>query len=366
MLADNNSHHATNSQLVYPEIIRPKTKPEKIQPAKKRKTVTEAEEQELRDLLKFTGYSTAEIREKIEKKRIKYGRVKNVKKIVAEQVNEAEIRRKRMAEKQKEHLEINIKEMIYNMTAPIDNAEMFDTDKKNMIKQINKYVTEELNKRWEYNERMAKLLTCWGYNRENVISLINQLSIHHDIETIYQRCYFKELEWKIKVPESNLKAREISLHNYSILKVQILMNQHNQLYNAKAKVAHPTPIRQKHDKEIRKELIFSLQNLELHKKALENDCTETKQYFNSLINLNLIHENIHSKIIWNNSLYPKEVKSSHIEKNIRKSNNQLVIIKKLEDFRKTNKLRYKLNEEEKNMLNKMLLNCYTEKHHMNQ
>jgi hypothetical protein len=38
-----------------------------------------------------------------------------------------------------------------------------------------------------------------------------------------------------------------------------------------------------------------------------------------------------------------------------------MILKKLEDLSKANKLWYKLKEEEKGMLNKMSLNCYTEK-----
>jgi hypothetical protein len=76
ILADNNNHYAAKSQLVYPEVIIPKTKPVKIQQANKRKTFTDVEEQELRDILKYTGYSKAEIQEKIERKRIKYGRAK--------------------------------------------------------------------------------------------------------------------------------------------------------------------------------------------------------------------------------------------------------------------------------------------------
>jgi hypothetical protein len=208
---------------------------------------------------------------------------------------------------------------------------------------------------------MANMILKSGYKKEYILSVLNLLSTYHDIETIYEKGCFKGLDWNISVPETNSKTIEISIHNFSILKEQILMNQHNPLYNAEASVAHPIPIRQNRYEEIRKELIFNLQNLKSHKKALENDCKETKQYINSLINLNLIHENIHSKIIWNNSLYAKEVKSFHMEKNIQKSYNQLEIIKKLEDLRKTNKLWYKLIEEEKNMLNKISLNCYMEK-----
>jgi hypothetical protein len=48
---------------------------------------------------------------------------------------------------------------------------------------------------------------------------MEQLSIHHDIETLKEMHYFKELNWKIHIPETNPEIREISLHNYSILKV---------------------------------------------------------------------------------------------------------------------------------------------------
>jgi hypothetical protein len=65
--------------------------------------------------------------------------------------------------------------------------------------------------------------------------MMNQLSVHYDIEVINDSQYFKELNWKIVIPESNTEARRISTHNFSILKDQIQLNQHNPLYNSKVK-----------------------------------------------------------------------------------------------------------------------------------
>jgi hypothetical protein len=81
-----------------------------------------------------------------------------------------------------------------------------------------------LKKKWKYNENMANRFLKCGYDRTYTFKVMEQLSAHYNIETIYERCYFKELEWKILIPESNLEARKISLHSYSILKDQVLMN----------------------------------------------------------------------------------------------------------------------------------------------
>jgi hypothetical protein len=138
------------------------------------------------------------------------------------------------------------------------------------------------------------------------------------------------------------------------------MNQHNPLYNSKAKLSKPVLCEYNPEEEIRKELIFTLQSRELHRKALEYDSEKTKQYINSWKTFDLIRESARSRIFWQFSkrLCGKEVDLSHMEKNIQKSRNQLGIIRKLEELRKTNKLWHKLKDEEKEMLNKMSLNCY--------
>jgi hypothetical protein len=114
--------------------------------------------------------------------------------------------------------------------------------------------------------------------------------------------------------------------------------------------------------EVRRELIFNLRSLQPHKKTFEDDCAETEKYINSQTNSNLIHEDIRVKSYsyFNNNLCVKKI-NSHKEENIKNSDNQIMALRKLENLKKTNKLWYKLNEEEKVMLNKMSLNCYTEK-----
>jgi hypothetical protein len=93
--------------------------------------------------MKYTGYSKAEIYDKIEQKRAKYGKARKVNEKVVALVNEDEIRRKRLVEKQRRYWEIYTKEikkrwsiansltfgydtqkLIQNMTIPIDNAEI--------------------------------------------------------------------------------------------------------------------------------------------------------------------------------------------------------------------------------------------------
>jgi hypothetical protein len=193
----------TNTPQKYPEVILPKPKPAKIILTKKKKTFTDKEEQELRSIMKYTGYSKAEIQEKVERKRLKYGKTKSVMKGTSEPMNEAEIRKKQIAEKQLKFWEIYTNEIKARwkklksssfkcdiskwhtfMTTPIGKVEMFNSDKKNMIKQVNKYVAEELNKRFNYNDKMANIFLKCGYKKEYIVTILNHLSTHHDMKTI--------------------------------------------------------------------------------------------------------------------------------------------------------------------------------------
>jgi hypothetical protein len=213
--------------------------------------------------MKYTGYSKAEIQETVERKRPKYGKTKNVVKADYEPINSAEVKKKQLAEKQKEFWETYIKEINARwkkiksssfkcdiskwhifMITPVGKVEMSNSDKENMIKEVNKYIAEELNKRWVYNDKMTNTILRCGYKKEYISSVLNQLSTHHDIETIYERGYFKNLNWNITTLELDPKTRETSIHNFLILKEQILMNQYNPLYNSKINTTQTKQIKQ--------------------------------------------------------------------------------------------------------------------------
>jgi hypothetical protein len=98
---------------------------------------------------------------------------------------------------------------------------------------------------------------------------MKQLSMHYDIEIINERHYFKELDWKILIPKSNNEAKRISLHNISILKGLILLNQHNPLYNSKIKEEQTYDFKADGNEEVRKKLIFELQSLSKHEENFE-------------------------------------------------------------------------------------------------
>jgi hypothetical protein len=68
---------------------------------------------------------------------------------------------------------------------------------------------------------MANKLLKNGYQETYILEVIRQLGIYHDVEVLNERHYFKELDWKILIPETNAETRRISLHNFSILKDQI-------------------------------------------------------------------------------------------------------------------------------------------------
>jgi hypothetical protein len=73
------------------------------------------------------------------------------------------------------------------ITSPINNVEMSKIDKKRIIKQLDKNFTDWLKKKRCYNENMAnKFLKC-GYGKDYVIKVIEQLSMHYNIETVYER-----------------------------------------------------------------------------------------------------------------------------------------------------------------------------------
>jgi hypothetical protein len=109
------------------------------------------------------------------------------------------------------------------------------------------------------HSRNGPLFMWTRYSQTFTREIMVNLSVHHDIEVINEKHYFQELKWKIMIPEINSVFRETSLHNFYILKDQILLNQHNPLYNTKVTESQKIEIKSDKNEEVRKELIYSLQ-----------------------------------------------------------------------------------------------------------
>jgi hypothetical protein len=119
------------------------------------------------------------------------------------------------------------------MTAPINNIEIPESEKKRVRNYFNKGFTDWLKTKWEHNEKMAGLFTYCIYSHTFAREVMVYLSVYHDIEVVNERYYFQDLKWKIMIPEINSMFREASLHSFSTLKDQISLNQHNPIYNAR-------------------------------------------------------------------------------------------------------------------------------------
>jgi hypothetical protein len=129
-----------------------------------------------------------------------------------------------------------------------------------------------LKTKWDYDQKMANLFLLCGYDRIYAHQIMEQLNIHSDIEVINEGHDFKGLKWKFMITEINPETREISLHNFSILKDQILLNKHNPLLNTKGIELHKIRIESDKNEEVRKKLIFSLQGKAWHMNRFEQDC----------------------------------------------------------------------------------------------
>jgi hypothetical protein len=150
------------------------------------------------------------------------------------------------------------------------------------------------------------------------------LSEHHDIETSYQRAYLKDLDWKITIQKTNEKIRNISLHNFSIFKDQILMNQHNPLYNNKiGGKQKPSPQINKNEEAIQK-LIPDLQAITTQEENFKNDWATTLNHINSFEEFLIIPYSLTSqgnKLSWcfGNNLLALKLKPTHSKNSLKKS-----------------------------------------------
>jgi hypothetical protein len=140
--------------------------------------------------------------------------------------------------------ETKTQEMHNWMLRPVEKGIEFDHDMKKEIHRTfkDKKFTDGLTKRWKYNGKMGDCMWAKKFDKEYIIQTLELLSKHHPIEIMRRDDDYQNLNWKIAVPQINEKAKQISLHNFSIFKDQILLNQHNPLYNTKiGEKQKPTP-----------------------------------------------------------------------------------------------------------------------------
>jgi arsenate reductase-like glutaredoxin family protein len=269
------------STYAYPETIFSKMQFRKYKPLKAKKyTVTEADEQELIEVMENIGYSWSEISDKVNRKYKKYGIVNRRTKEEKPQ-SENEIKRKqnrdminkRNAEVKKKMIKRwkkakslpfkqNTQNMFNWMLKPVNNKELELDSKKQIRTHFNQGFTDWLTKKWKYNDRMGDRMWKYGFDKKCIVNTLTQLSVHHDqydIESPYEITGFIDLDWKIIVPKVNKEARNISLHNFTIFKDQIMINQHNRLYNSKIERKHIPSLQAKRNEKVLQELSFDLQ-----------------------------------------------------------------------------------------------------------
>jgi hypothetical protein len=95
---------------------------------------------------------------------------------------------------------------------------------------------------------------------------------------------------------------------------------------------------------------------------------ETENHINSFVEFSIIQWNTRNKLKWyfGYNLFALESKPTHMKSCLEKSHIQMLLLKKMESFKNTNKRWNKVNDEEKSMLKRMSVNNYSEKIQFNQ
>jgi hypothetical protein len=177
------------------------------------------------------------------------------------------------------------------MFNPINKIELGSEDKKQIRTHFNQGFIDKLNKKWKYNIRMGDCMWKYKFDKECINNTLTQLSVHHDhydVESPYQLTYFKELDWKIVVPKTSTKARNISLHNFAVFKDQIMINQHNPLYNDKLRRKQDPSLQEVKNEEVRLNPITDLQTLTTQTDNFGKACSLTTEYIKSFKEFSII------------------------------------------------------------------------------
>jgi hypothetical protein len=255
------------------------------------------------------------------------------------------------------------------MLRPINSKELEPEFKKQVRNHFNKTFTDWLEKRWKYNIRQGDCMWKNGFDKNCITQTLTLLSIHHehwDIETPYQLTDFKELDWKIMVPKTNEESRKISLHNFTIFKDQIILNQHNALYNNKLMIGQKLTSNATRNEKIIQELLPYLQDLTTRKEDFKNECAITLEYINSFKKYSIINWKYYDTTInlrWQYNLETREINQTHSIKCKLKSHKQIQLIQEMRKLEKNNKNWNKVINNERAILQKMSANDFNEKLH---
>jgi hypothetical protein len=250
------------------------------------------------------------------------------------------------------------------MFNPINKIELGSAEKKQIRTHFNQGFIDKLNKKWKYNQKMGDCMWKYKFDKKCRNNTLTQLSVHHDhydIESPYQLTYFKDLDWKICVPKISAEARNVSLHNFSVFKDQILINQHNPLYNNKLRDIQIPPPKKDRNDEVRANLIHGLQNLATETSDLNDACSQTLEYIKTFKELSIIewtYKDPLDSLKWQFKLKAREIRATQDKKCKLKSAEQLKFLRSAENYKKENKHWKKITNEERGMLQKMSTNSF--------
>jgi hypothetical protein len=214
---------------------------------------------------------------------------------------------------------------------------------------------------------MGDCMWKYKFDKECIVNTLTQLSVHYDqydIESPYQITYFKDIDWKIIVPKTNKKSREVSLHNFSLFKDQIMINQHNPLYNNKIKKEQQPPLQANRNEKVLQELIPNLRVLAAQEENFRKECMATQDYINSFEKFSITQwkfDSVMDNLKWRYKLVVKELKFNQSKKCKMKSWKQLKLLRDMENYKKEHKHWEKETKEERIMLQKMSVNNFEEK-----
>jgi hypothetical protein len=171
-------------------------------------------------LMRQLGYEEDEIYEMIMNRREKYNIYESKFKKCRSIMTEAEKKRIEIQKEIEEHFQKYRNEMIpgwkmiksntfgqdpqkmFNyMTQHINGKRLSDKEKKDLNKHHNDVLKNNLGPMWNYNMKRANTIVNEGYSINDIAAIMNQLSLHYDIETPVEHYYFKDLDWDITIPK---------------------------------------------------------------------------------------------------------------------------------------------------------------------
>jgi hypothetical protein len=149
-----------------------------------------------------------------------------------------------------------------------------------------------------------------------------------------------KMDRRIIVTKTNTRARNESLHNFSIFKDQILLHQHNPLYNNKLGKNQIPSSQIIKDEEVLQNFSFNLQTLANHEENFIKDCSVTANYIKSFEEFSIVkweYNNILTNLKWQFKLKALELAPTQSKKCKLKSSEQLILLKNMEVYKKENR-----------------------------